>query len=402
MTLTDDPVLSEVYGSQRPNDVRFMQLALAQARNGCGRTSPNPAVGCVIVRGDRILGQGYHARVGFDHAEVAAIKDARARGESLAGSTLYVTLEPCCSHGRTPPCTDAILKHGVARVVAAMVDPDARMQGRGLKRLHDAGVAVTCGVLEAEARSINAPFTTRILQGRPHVTAKVAMSLDGRIATRSGDSFPLTGERAREVVHVLRDRIDVILVGRGTVEQDDPRLTCRLDPEKAGGGGPRDPVRVVVDPQLNLATSHRIFQWRRQGLSDAPTWVLADEAVSRSDKARTLDGLGVEVIACPRLAQGGLDLSWAMAELARRELCSVLVEGGGVTLAHFFEASLIDAWVAHIAPVLIGGERARSPLEGLGVASLDGAQRLSGARTRLLGDDIEIAVPVAGALYGLD
>lgn len=388
--------------SPLPEDEGFMRLALEQARLAYGRTSPNPMVGAVLVRDGEVIGVGHHARAGASHAEVEALRDARGRGHDPAGATLYVTLEPCCVHGRTPPCTEAVLGAGVSRVVAATLDPDARMRGAGMGRLAEAGLEICLGVEGEAARRLNAPFNTRALLGRPHVTVKVAMSLDGRIAARNGESFPLTGPEARQAVHVLRDRIDAICVGRRTVERDDPQLTCRLPETLAGPGGPSDPVRVILDPAMRLPTTARIFHLQAQGRSTAPTWLVVARGEEDADKVRTLDALGVEVIGCPRGPDGALALGWLLSELAGRGLCSLLVEGGGQTLGHFFEAGLVDAWIAHVAPALIGGTQTPGPLGGLGAGSLAEITRLGSPRMRRLGDDIEIAAPVVGDVYGID
>ncbi len=386
----------------RPEDEVWMRMALEHARLAYGRTAPNPMVGCVLVRDGQLIGQGHHARAGLDHAEIAALKDAQARGHDPAGATLYVNLEPCFSYGRTPPCTLAIIKARIARVVTAMVDPDPRTCGKGLEALIDAGIEVTCGVLEDEAQRLNAPFCTRILHGRPHITAKVAMSLDGKIATRRGDSFPMTGEVARQAVHRLRDRVDAILVGRRTVAKDNPRLTCRLGEDMAGPGGARDPVRIIIDPFLKSPLDAQIFHLQKRGLSKAPTLLVVSGSVTLGRRRQALDGLGVEIIACPERRGGGLDLKILLEVLVERGISSVLVEGGGETLARFMDAGVIDAWIAHVAPVFIGGATAPTPLGGNGVGKLDEATRTQGAQVRRLGQDIEIAVPVAGHIYGLD
>ncbi len=394
--------LTAILAPERAEDAHFMGMALDEARMAWGRTSPNPMVGAVLVRDGRAVARGHHVRAGLDHGEVAALKDARERGVDPRGCVLYVNLEPCCVFGRTPPCTDALLDAGLSRVVAAMIDPSPRVQGRGLALLHAAGVEVTCGVLEGVARAFNAPFVTLTTLGRPHVTAKVAMSLDGKIATRTGDSFPMTGEEARRSVHKLRDRVDAILVGRVTAQRDDPRLTCRLSPGEAGPGGPRDPTRVLIDPELRLSPEAALLRLHASGLSTAQTWVIAASDVV--ERGHTLDAAGVEVIPCPRQeGSPALDLGILMEILARREICSLLVEGGGETLAGFARAGLIDAWIAHIAPILVGGRQAQSPLAGLGVAGLGEAIKARGPlRVRRLGDDIEIAAAVAGDVYGLD
>jgi diaminohydroxyphosphoribosylaminopyrimidine deaminase/5-amino-6-(5-phosphoribosylamino)uracil reductase len=402
MTCADASALRQILAPSRPEDAGFMRLALDEARKACGRTSPNPVVGTIIVKDGVILGQGHHLRAGLDHGEVAALRDVRARGNDPHGATVYVNLEPCCHYARTPPCTEACLEAGVARVVASMVDPDPRVSGKGLALLHDAGIVVTVGVLEDEARALNAPFLTRISLGRPHVTVKVAMSLDGRIATTSGESFPLTGSRARERVHQLRDRMDAILVGRGTIDMDNPRLTCRLPEDVAGDGGPNDPVRIVIDPDLRCDLGSKVFHLHADGDSPVPTvLVMAHDAVIDPERLATLDALKVQVLRSHRGDAGRLDLAQLLRSLVEMNLSSVLLEGGTDTISGFYEAGLVDAWIAHVAPVLIGGEGAPAPLTGVGVASLEGLEKIRGVKVTRLGDDIELAAPVAGDVYGI-
>lgn len=400
--MTQRADLAPILTPLRPEDLTFMELALRQARKAYGRTSVNPMVGTVIVKDGVVLGQGYHRKIGQDHGEVAAFKDARLRGNDVRGATVYTNLEPCCHHGRTPPCTDACLEAGVARVVAGMVDPNPVVSGQGLFKLFDAGIEVSVGALEDRCQRLNAPYVTRTMHARPHVTVKVAMSLDGKIATRSGESFPLTGDEARRRVHVLRDRVDAIVVGRGTVAQDDPRLTCRLPYALAGDDGPRDPVRIVLDPELRCPLDAKVFRLVENGESAAPTAVVvAEDAAIDEARLAVLAGLQVQVLRCPRLPGGSLDLAALLRRLAEMELTSVLVEGGGHTIARFVESNLVDAWIAHIAPVLIGGESAPSPLMGAGVENLDAMARLQDVQITQLGADVELAVPVGGHVYGL-
>ncbi len=402
MTTISHPELEPILSPERREDATFMELALQQARRAYGRTTPNPMVGTVIVRDGVVLGRGYHRHAGQDHGEVAAIKDARTRGNDVRGATLYTNLEPCCHHARTPPCTDACINAGIARVVSGIVDPNPKVSGQGLFTLFDAGIEVTVGVMGDRCRALNAPFITRFTKGRPHVTVKVAMSLDGRIATRTGASFPLTGDQARRRVHVLRDRVDAILVGRRTIELDDPRLTCRLPFALAGDNGPRDPVRVILDPELRCPLDAKIFQLVATGESLATTAVvIAEDANPDAAKLAVLEGLQIQIIRCPRGENGRLDLPALLKTLADNDLSAVLVEGGATTITEFVEADLVDAWIAHVAPVLIGGEGAPSPLAGLGAENLADVRRLTGIQMRQLGPDIELAAPVMGDVYGL-
>lgn len=384
-------------------DQTFMAQALAMAKRAYGRTSPNPMVGSVVVREGQVVATGYHRRAGLDHAEVAAVKDAERRGVDLRGTTLYVNLEPCSFQGRTPPCTEVCARVEFARVVIGTTDPNPRVDGRGVAALKAAGIEVQVGILEDQCRALNAPFFTRMLKGRPHVTVKVAMSLDGKIATHTGESFPLTGAEARTRVHQLRDRMDAILVGRTTAERDDPQLTCRLPPELAGAGGPRDPTRIVIDPGLSLSPDLKLFRLHAEGHSAAKTWlVAADDVSGRRDHLARLDALGVEVIRSPRQGDGRLDVSDLFRQLGARDIGSVLVEGGGDTIASLVEARLVDAWIAHVAPALVGGVSAPSPFGGAGFERLSDRLMLRKLTTRHLGGDVELAASVEGDVYGLD
>ncbi|MDQ1256858.1 MAG: Riboflavin biosynthesis protein RibD, partial [Candidatus Hydrogenedentes bacterium] len=289
------------------NDEQYMRRALELAALGRGRTSPNPMVGCVVVRGGQVIGEGYHAKAGESHAEVNAI---RAAGD-IAGATVYVTLEPCCFHGKTPPCTDLLIEHRPARVVAAMEDPNPKVAGKGLEQLRSAGIAVDSGLLENEARRLNEVFVKYITTGLPFVIAKCGMSLDGKIATHTGDSRWVTGEASRRMVHELRNEVDAILVGSRTVMMDDPSLTTRLD-----GAEGRDPIRVILDAGDYLDHARRVFHLD----SAAPTWV----ATAEDGDVEGAD----ETLHIPR-GQEGLDVQLLMRALAERGVTSVLIEGGG-------------------------------------------------------------------------
>ncbi|WP_342669543.1 bifunctional diaminohydroxyphosphoribosylaminopyrimidine deaminase/5-amino-6-(5-phosphoribosylamino)uracil reductase RibD [Desulfovirgula thermocuniculi] len=357
----------------RELDRYFMQMALDLARRGLGRTSPNPMVGAVVVKEGRVVGRGYHARAGAPHAEVNALREA---GEQARGATLYVNLEPCCHYGRTGPCTEAILAAGVKRVVAAMEDPNPLVSGRGLERLRRAGVEVTVGVMEEEARRLNEVFIKYITTRRPFVVLKAAMSLDGKIATRTGESRWITGPEARLAAHRLRDRYDAVLVGINTVLRDDPSLTTRLP-----GGEGRDPVRVVVDSLARIPLHARLLTQK----SPAPTIVAVTERAP-AEKLRRLEEAGAQVLVIP----GGprVDLAALMEELGRREITSVLVEGGGEVHASFLEGRLADKVVWFIAPLIIGGRKAPGPVGGEGFAWLGEAVRLRDVSLARCGEDL--------------
>lgn len=350
-------------------DETYMMRALELAAKARGRTSPNPMVGCVIVLDDIILGEGYHARAGLAHAEINALE---AAGGEVHGATVYVSLEPCAHHGKTPPCIDALIQAKPARVVAAMADPNPQVAGKGLAALAEAGIEVVCGVCEAEARQLNEVFIKHISTGRPFVIAKCAMTLDGKIATRTGQSQWVSGEVSRRKVHELRNTVDGILVGSRTVMLDDPSLTTRLEDSE-----PRDPVRIILDAGAYLDASRKIF--RQQ--SNAPTWIAVTEP-------RQYD-MAQDVISVPK-GPGGVDLACLMEELGTRGISSLLIEGGGTTLASAFEAGVVDKVWFFVAPKIIGGQDAITPVEGYGRASMDEAIALERMYAIPSGEDLLI------------
>ena len=349
-------------------DREYMQRALELAAEGRGRTSPNPMVGCVIVRGGRIVGEGYHQKAGEPHAEVNAIK---AAGD-IQGATLYVSLEPCCFTGKTPPCTDLIIRHKPARVVVAMHDPNPKVSGEGIFQLRNAGIEVDVGVLEDEARSLNEVFCKYITTYMPFVIAKCGMSLDGKIATRTGDSRWVTSETSRKMVHELRNEVDAIMVGSRTVVFDDPSLTTRLERGKI-----KDPIRIILDAGNYLDATARVFH----NDSDAPTWVAVPIG-------STFDGADETLHVPP--GENGLDMRWLMRELGTRQVTSVLIEGGGTTLASAFEAGIVDKVLFFIAPKIVGGRDAITAVEGEGVLRMADALLLERMRSRPVGEDILI------------
>jgi diaminohydroxyphosphoribosylaminopyrimidine deaminase/5-amino-6-(5-phosphoribosylamino)uracil reductase len=327
------------------NDEQSMRRALELAQRGRGHVEPNPLVGAVVVRDGRIVGEGWHERYGQAHAEVNAFA---AAAEAARGATLYVTLEPCCHHGKTPPCTDAVLRAGVQRVVIAMLDPFPQVAGQGATILRAAGVTVDCGILEAEARRLNAPYLTLLEKGRPYVLAKWAMTLDGKIATRTGDSQWISNEESRRRVHELRGRMDAILVGIGTALADDPQLTARPP-------GPRTATRIVLDRHCRLPlTSHLATTARTVPTLIATTSAAPVEAVA------ALEAQGCEVL---RLA----DLPSVLTELGRQRMTNLLVEGGSGVFGSFLDAGVIDEVHVFVAPRLAGGATARTPVGGVGV-----------------------------------
>jgi diaminohydroxyphosphoribosylaminopyrimidine deaminase/5-amino-6-(5-phosphoribosylamino)uracil reductase len=350
-------------------DIRFMERALSLAAKGLGRTSPNPVVGCVIVRDGQIIGEGFHARAGEPHAEINAIQ---AAGGDIAGATIYLTLEPCTHYGKTPPCCDVLIEKRPARVVVAMEDPNPLVSGGGVALLEDAGIQVEVGLLEAEARRQNEWFIKFITTGRPFVIAKCAMSLDGKIATRTAHSQWVTGEAARREVHRLRNLVDGILVGSRTVMLDDPSLTTRLDE-----GETRDPVRIILDAGEYLDSGRRVFNSE----STSPTWIAVTEE-------RDYPGAD-EIIDVPK-GRGGVDMAVLMQELGARGIMSLVIEGGGTTLASAFEAGIVDKVMFFVAPKIIGGRDAVTPVEGNGCDTLDEAVLLERMTAQPVGDDLLI------------
>ncbi|MBX3502903.1 MAG: bifunctional diaminohydroxyphosphoribosylaminopyrimidine deaminase/5-amino-6-(5-phosphoribosylamino)uracil reductase RibD [Alphaproteobacteria bacterium] len=355
------------------DDAAFMGMALALARRGMGETWPNPTVGCVFVDRGRVVARGRTAPGGRPHAEAAAIEAARQAGRDLAGTTAYVSLEPCSHHGRTPPCADALVEAGVARVVVATGDPDPRVGGGGLKRLRDAGIAVVEGVRKAEADELNAGFFLRVREGRPLVTLKFATSLDGRIATGGGESKWITGEEARARGQLLRATHDAIIVGIGTALADDPELTCRL-PGLAG----RSPVRVVVDSKARLVRNCKMVA----GAGRVPVWLVCTEGAETT----ALADAGVEIVKVPATPSGTVDLPAALAALGARGLTRVLVEGGGRLAASLVAADLVDRLAIFRAGLVIGGD-GLAAVAGYGLERLELARRYTRQSLQEIGAD---------------
>jgi len=356
-------------------DERFMRRTLELAAKALGRTSPNPVVGAVIVRNGRIIGEGFHRRAGLPHAEREAL---RRITETARGATIYVNLEPCSHYGRTPPCADALIEAGIKRVVVGMVDPNPLVQGRGLRRLRRAGIAVATGVLREECERLNEDFACFIRTGRPFVTLKLAASLDGRIAAASGDSQWISGEQSRRVVHELRNRVDAILVGAETVRNDDPRLTCRMR-------GGRDPLRVVLDGRLSIMPSARVCTQP----STAPTLIATSEDHGRGEKQAQLEAQGVQVVCLPG-KNGQVPLRPLLVELGRRGHKSVLIEGGGRIAAAALREGVVDKVLFFYAPLLLGGE-GRAMIGPLGIDRVAAGQKLHTITVERIGKDILVA-----------
>lgn len=351
-----------------PTDRDYMERALALAALARGRTSPNPMVGCVVVRDGEIIGEGYHMQAGGPHAEVMALRDCG----DVSEATLYLNLEPCCIQGRTPPCVDLLKERKPKRVVAAMEDPNPKVAGRGFEALQEAGIETSVGLLEDQARKLNEHFIKFITTGLPFVIAKCGMSLDGKIATRTGNSKWVTGEEARRRVHQLRNEVDAILVGSRTVMLDDPSLTTRL-PE----GKTKDPIRVILDSSEYLGDDRKVFGVE----SHAPTWIAVAEK-------RTIPGAD-DIIEVPKGA-GGLDMQALMRELGHRGVTSVLIEGGGTTLGSAFEVGIVDKVMFFVAPKIIGGREAVSAVDGVGAETMADAVLLERMTATPVGSDLLI------------
>ena len=350
-----------------------MRRALTLAARGEGAVEPNPMVGCVIVRNNRIVGEGYHRRFGSPHAEVEALRSAGVRSR---GAVVYVTLEPCSHHGKTPPCTMALEDAGVRRVVFAIKDPFHEGRHRGARRLRTAGIEVVSGLCEDQARRLNAPYRKRQETGRPWVILKWAQSLDGKIATTTGESRWISGEASRRRVHRLRGRVDAIVVGVGTVVADDPELTCRQRRPR------RVATRIVIDPRLRTPPSARLIRTARS----VPTLLVTGFGVP-ARRVRSYERAGVEITKLRRAGGGRLDLRRLLDELGGRAMTNVLVEGGGTTLGAFHDAGLADEALVFVSRRLIGGAQAPSPLGGRGVAAMADVSPPAETRVVRCGED---------------
>ena len=359
-----------------PSDVdrRFMDLALRLAERGLGRTWPNPPVGCVIARDGKIVGRGWTQPPPGHHAEVEALNRA---GSLALGATAYVTLEPCCHYGRTPPCTMALIHGGIRRVVVAAMDPFPRVDGRGVDQLRQAGIQVDVGLMQAEAEALNAGFLMHVTEKRPMVTLKLATSLDGKIATGTGESQWITGDHARASGHRLRAVHDAILVGSGTALLDDPTLTCRL-PGLEG----QSPVRVVLDGRCRLPLNSRLVQTADQ----IPVWLITSSDAP-SDAVTERRQAGIEIISIDTDARGQLDLAMALAVLVERGITRLLVEGGAGVAASLLRAKLVDRLVWYQAPKIIGGD-GKPAIEALSVDPLRNAPTFERIASEVLASDV--------------
>lgn len=354
-------------------DRKYMARALQLALRGAGHTRPNPMVGAVLVKDGRIIGEGWHKQYGGPHAEVNAFASAT---EDPEGATLYVSLEPCSHYGKTPPCADLIIRKKVARVVAALEDPNPLVSGRGFRKLRANGIRVTVGVLAEEARHINDVFLTYVTRKRPFVLYKAAMSLDGKIACHTGESQWISSEKSREEVQRLRGILSGIMVGAGTVIADDPRLTCRMEEYE-------NPARIIVDGKLRVPVESRIFHEPGRN-------IILTTSEAYPEKKKALENLGVEMIEADSEEPGKVDLKSAMLALGIKGIDGILLEGGPTLAASALEAGIIDAVRFYIAQKIIGGREAPSPFAGIGAAHMNEVVPLTDAVYGTSGDDLWI------------
>ena len=372
---------------QESHHEHYMRQALRVARRGQGRVEPNPMVGAVLVRDERVVAGGYHKRFGGPHAEIEVLRQCQRQGVTSAGGDLYVTLEPCCHPGKTPPCTDALIQAGIQRIFVAMIDPNPMVGGKGIEQLRQAGIDVQIGVCQAQSQQLNEPYIKRMTIGLPWVIAKWAQTLDGRIATASGDSKWISNTRSRRVVHQLRARVDAVVVGIGTVLADDPRLTAREVPLR------RQARRVVVDGRLELPDNARLLDLSQSGDLAPPLTVAISEGVykAQSSKLVALESQGVEVIGLPEVDGGSprLDLRPLFKHLADTYAATnVLVEGGSKLFGAVLEQRLVDQVLAFVAPNLMGDATAVPAVQGLTCQVVDQTQRLLLQTVKRFGDDV--------------
>ncbi len=354
-----------------------MERAIRLARSARGTTSPNPSVGAVIVKDGVVLGEGWTSPPGGPHAEIVALKQA---GAAASGSVLYSTMEPCCIWGRTPPCTDAIVAAGISEVHAATIDPNPKVAGGGLDELRKSGIEVTCGICEDQAMELYEAFSKHIRTGLPFVTAKFAASLDGKIATRSGSSRWVTGEASRQHAHELRRGCDAIMAGVNTIVVDNPQLTARW-PD--GSQHFRQPLRVVLDSAGRTPIDAAILA--------QPGETLIATVGMPEDRAAALEAAGARVLTMPGNSDGQVDIPRLLEHLGKEGIVDLIVEGGGTLLGSMFDAGLVDKVTAYIAPSIIGGSSAPSPVGGMGAEDISQALRLTRTKVETLGDDVLIA-----------
>ena len=372
--------LKEVLNMVRQEDIEYMRRAMELAERGVGFTNPNPMVGAVIVKGGKVIGEGWHERCGEWHAERNAFKNCTAPAE---GATMYVTLEPCCHYGKTPPCTEAIIEHGIARVVVGMEDPNPLVAGKGIALLREAGIEGVCGVEEEALREQNRVFLKYISTKLPWVAMKTAMTLDGKIATRTGDSKWITGAEARAYVHELRHRFMAIVVGIGTAVADDPLLNCRIE-----GRGVRQPIRVVVDSNARLSLDSQLVKTAGEYRT-----IVAHTRFAPEERVKALREAGVEMLLCKE-KEGLVDVRNLLELLGQSGIDSILLEGGGSLNYTFLAEGLADELYAFIAPKIVGGMNAKTPVEGAGMEKMADAINLELENVLNIGHDVLLKLKV--------
>ncbi len=372
--------LKEVLNMVRQEDIEYMRRAMELAERGVGFTNPNPMVGAVIVKGGKVIGEGWHERCGEWHAERNAFKNCTVPAE---GATMYVTLEPCCHYGKTPPCTEAIIEHGIARVVVGMEDPNPLVAGKGIALLREAGIEVVCGVEEEALREQNRVFLKYISTKLPWVAMKTAMTLDGKIATRTGDSKWITGAEARAYVHELRHRFMAIVVGIGTAVADDPLLNCRIE-----GRGVRQPIRVVVDSNARLSLDSQLVKTAGEYRT-----IVAHTRFAPEERVKALRETGVEMLLCKE-KEGLVDVRNLLELLGLSGIDSILLEGGGSLNYTFLSEGLADELYAFIAPKIVGGMNAKTPVEGAGMEKMADAINLELENVLNIGHDVLLKLKV--------
>lgn len=350
---------------------RFMNLAIELAKKGIGKVNPNPLVGAVIVKDGKIIGQGYHKRYGDGHAEVNAFKSIN---EDATGATMYVTLEPCAHYGKTPPCVDRIIENKISKVVIGMLDPNPLVSGKGIEKLKNAGIEVEVGILEEECKKINEVFIKYITTKKPFVVMKTAMSLDGKISTKTGESKWISSEEARLHVHTLRNKFSGIMVGINTVMKDNPELTCRI----VEGN---DPIRIIVDSTLRIPMESKILENH-----DNKTIIATTEKADIT-KAKKLIKNNIKVLIINE-KNGQVDLNELMRKLGELNIDSILLEGGATLNYSALEENIVDKVMMYISPKIIGGEMSKTPVGGNGIDKLNNAFKLENITTRNVGEDI--------------
>jgi diaminohydroxyphosphoribosylaminopyrimidine deaminase / 5-amino-6-(5-phosphoribosylamino)uracil reductase len=361
-------------------DEKYMRMAIELAKKGVGKVNPNPMVGAVIVKDEKVIGEGYHEEYGKAHAEVNAFSSLI---EESKGATLYVTLEPCSHYGKTPPCVDKIIENKIAKVVVGALDPNPLVAGRGIKKLKDAGIDVVTSVLEEECKKVNEVFMKYIVEKKPFVVLKTAMTLDGKISTSSGESKWITNEKSRKEVHKLRNKLSAIMVGVNTVIKDNPELTCRLE-------GGRNPIRIIVDSTLRIPMESKVVIDKLAGT------IVATTELANKDRVLDLKKLGVEVIII-KAKNERVDLQSLMVELGKLNIDSILLEGGSTLSFSALEDKIVDKIQAYIAPKIIGGEKSKTPVGGKGIEKLSNAIMLENMKVISVGRDLLIEGYLKGA-----